>query len=141
MVQLIPDDVTVVAVHQSLNEKVRDSLEDILGLWIIFLAKAGLHHPKKRFVEMLRFQQNCNFRGLVYLEILRFEALEAAVICSSLLDQGYTQIELVQIVQNFINPGDNLAAMNLESFMDLLTSKIIFQPWIQVWKDMYNFLV
>ena len=54
MVELIPDDVTIVAVHQSLNKKVSDRLEDILSLWIIFIAKASLHHPKKWFVEMLQ---------------------------------------------------------------------------------------
>ena len=44
------------------------------------------------------------------LEELGFEPLEPAVVGPGLLDQGDAEVELVQVVEHLVHPGDPLAA-------------------------------
>ena len=75
------------------------------------------------------------------LKELRFEPLESPVVCSCLLDQRDTEVQLVQIVQNLIDPRDNFAAMFLESLVNMLISLISDEIWIHERKHVDNLVV
>ena len=75
------------------------------------------------------------------LKELRFEPLESPVVCSCLLDQRDTEVQLVQIVQNLINPRDNFAAMFLESLVNMLISLVSDEIWIHERKHMDDLIV
>ena len=75
------------------------------------------------------------------LKELRFEPLESPVVCSCLLDQRDTEVKLVQIVQNLINPRDNFAAMFLEGLVNMLISLVSDEIWIHEGKHMDDLVI
>ena len=58
--------------------------------------------------------ENVLFRVLSYLEIFWLETLKPSVVGTGLSDEGNTQIQLVKIVQNFIDASHHLELLVLE---------------------------
>ena len=50
------------------------------------------------------------------MKILRFEALETPVVCSSLFDQGYTEVKLIKVVKNFVDSRHHLTVFQVRLF-------------------------
>ena len=63
------------------------------------------------------------------------------MVCSCLLDQRDTEVQLVQIVQNLINPRDNFAAMFLEGLVNMLISLVSDEIWIHEGKHMDDLII
>ena len=70
-----------------------------------------------------------------------FESLEPPVVGSCLLDQRDTEVQLVQIVQNLIDPRYNFASMFLEGLVNMLVCCVSDQIGIHEGKHVDNLIV
>ena len=68
-----------------------------------------------------------------------FESLEPPVVGSCLLDQRDTEVQLIQIVQNLIDPRYNFAAMFLEGLVNIRI--ICDKIWIHEGKHVDDLVV
>ena len=136
-------DVSIVPVNKGLNQEECNCLVDILHFAIVFLAKTGLDHTQEGLIEMLTNIkiQLYNFFFNTDLEELGFESLEPPMVGSRLFDQRDTEVQLIKIVQNLIDSGDDFASMFLEGVMNMLVCCVSDQIGIHEGEHVDNLIV
>ena len=91
------------------------------------------------------------------MKILRFEALETPVVCSSLFDQGYTEVKLIKVVKDFVDSRHHLTVFQVrllfnresfylysmlsEGFIHRLLTSGTFKVWVKQWERRDDLLV
>ena len=91
------------------------------------------------------------------MKIFRFEALETPVVCSSLFDQGYTEVKLIKVVKDFVDSRHHLTVFQVrllfnresfylysmlsEGFIHRLLTSGTFKVWVKQWERRDDLLV
>ena len=70
-----------------------------------------------------------------------FESLEPPMVGSRLFDQRDTEVQLIKIVQNLIDSGDDFASMFLEGVMNMLVCCVSDQIGIHEGEHVDNLIV